>query len=188
MADIRDLVRLDGRVAIVTGGARGIGRETAEMLAAAGARVAVADLDKAAAEAAAAAMRAAGLHAFAIAVDVADEAKRGGDGPGDPRERRAPRHSRQQRRHRDPPSRGRTRSGGLGQGGRGQHDRRFLMRPRRRPADDRQRRGRDRQCRLDRRPVGRRPLPQHLLSGDEGRDRQHDPRARGGMGARTEFA
>ncbi len=73
MADIRDLVRLDGRVAIVTGGARGIGRETAEMLAAAGARVAVADLDKAAAEAAAAAMRAAGLHAFAIPADVADE-------------------------------------------------------------------------------------------------------------------
>ena len=74
MADIRDLVRLEDRVAIVTGAARGIGRETAEMLASAGARVAVADLDKAAAEAAAAAMRAAGLRAFAIAVDVADEA------------------------------------------------------------------------------------------------------------------
>jgi NAD(P)-dependent dehydrogenase (short-subunit alcohol dehydrogenase family) len=74
MADIGDLVRLDDRVAIVTGGARGIGRETAEMLAGAGARVAVADLDKAAAEAAAAAMVAAGLRAFAIAVDVADEA------------------------------------------------------------------------------------------------------------------
>lgn len=74
MADIRDLVRLDGSVAIVTGAARGIGRETAEMLASAGARVAVADLDATAAEAAAAAMRAAGLRAFAIAVDVADEA------------------------------------------------------------------------------------------------------------------
>jgi NAD(P)-dependent dehydrogenase (short-subunit alcohol dehydrogenase family) len=74
MADIRDLLLLDGRVAIVTGGARGIGRESAEMLAASGARVAVADLDEAAAEAAAAAMSAVGLRAFAVAVDVADEA------------------------------------------------------------------------------------------------------------------
>ena len=74
MADICDLVRLEDRVAIVTGAARGIGRETAEMLASAGARVAVADLDKEAAEAVAAAMRTAGLRAFAIAVDVADEA------------------------------------------------------------------------------------------------------------------
>jgi NAD(P)-dependent dehydrogenase (short-subunit alcohol dehydrogenase family) len=74
MADIRDLVRLDGRVAIVTGGARGIGRETAEMLAAAGACVAVADLDQPAAEAAATAINAAGLRAFPIRVDVTDEA------------------------------------------------------------------------------------------------------------------
>ena len=44
------------------------------MLAAAGAHVAVADLDKATAEATAAAMAAAGFRAFAIAVDVADEA------------------------------------------------------------------------------------------------------------------
>ena len=74
MADIRNLVRLDGRVAIVTGAARGIGRETAEMLAVAGARVVLADLDKAAAEAAAAAISAAGLRAFAVRVDVTDEA------------------------------------------------------------------------------------------------------------------
>ena len=74
MVDVRDLMRLDGRVAIVTGAARGIGRETAEMLAAAGARVVLADLDKGAAEGAAEAMRAKSLHAIAIAADVADEA------------------------------------------------------------------------------------------------------------------
>jgi NAD(P)-dependent dehydrogenase (short-subunit alcohol dehydrogenase family) len=74
MVDVRDLMRLDGRVAIVTGGARGIGRETAETLAVAGARVVLADLDKSAAEGAAAEMRAVGLHLTAIVADVADEA------------------------------------------------------------------------------------------------------------------
>jgi NAD(P)-dependent dehydrogenase (short-subunit alcohol dehydrogenase family) len=74
MVDVRDLMRLDGRVAIVTGGARGIGRATAETLAAAGARVVLADLDKKTAEGAATEIRALGLHAKAIVVDVADEA------------------------------------------------------------------------------------------------------------------
>jgi NAD(P)-dependent dehydrogenase (short-subunit alcohol dehydrogenase family) len=74
MVDVRDLMRLDGRVAIVTGGARGIGRETAETLALAGARVVLADSDKNTAEGAAAEMRALGLNVTAIVVDVADEA------------------------------------------------------------------------------------------------------------------
>jgi NAD(P)-dependent dehydrogenase (short-subunit alcohol dehydrogenase family) len=74
MVDVRAWMRLDGRVAIVTGGARGIGRETAETLAVAGARVVLADLDKETVEGAAAEIGALGLHATAIAADVADEA------------------------------------------------------------------------------------------------------------------
>ena len=73
MADIRDLVRSGRPGRDRDRGRARIGRESAEMLAAAGARVALADLDKAAADAAAAAMRAAGLHAVAIGADVADE-------------------------------------------------------------------------------------------------------------------
>ena len=74
MADVHDLMRLDGRVAIVTGGARGIGRETAETLAESGARVVIADLDEGAARASAAEIAASGRRVSAIGVDVSDEA------------------------------------------------------------------------------------------------------------------
>ncbi len=74
MVDVRNWMRLDGRVAIVTGAARGIGRETAETLAAAGARVVLADLDREAAQVAASKICTLGLHAIAIDADVADEA------------------------------------------------------------------------------------------------------------------
>ncbi len=48
MSDIPLRMRIDGAVAVVTGGARGIGRATAWSLANAGARVVIADLDVAA--------------------------------------------------------------------------------------------------------------------------------------------
>ncbi len=60
--------RLDGRVAIVTGGAMGIGRAIAEALAAEGARIVVADLEGA--EEAAAALP---TEALGLRVDVSSE-------------------------------------------------------------------------------------------------------------------
>ena len=70
---LADLWSLDGRVALVTGGARGIGLACAQRLAEAGAAVAVADLDKAAAEEAAAQIAAAhGRAAIGIELDVSE--------------------------------------------------------------------------------------------------------------------
>ncbi len=62
--------RLEGKVALVTGGGSGIGRAVCQALSAHGARIAVLDRDLAAAEATA---RTLGTAAQAIAVDVADE-------------------------------------------------------------------------------------------------------------------
>ena len=61
--------RLDGRTALVTGGASGIGEATCRALAAAGAAVVIADLDSARAEALAAQLPAASTLIF----DIADE-------------------------------------------------------------------------------------------------------------------
>jgi 3-oxoacyl-[acyl-carrier protein] reductase len=60
------------QVAVITGGARGIGLGIATVLAGAGARVVLADLDLDAAEAAAAHLRARGLAAEGLAADVTD--------------------------------------------------------------------------------------------------------------------
>jgi 2-hydroxycyclohexanecarboxyl-CoA dehydrogenase len=63
---------LQGRTALVTGGARGIGAEICRALAAAGAAVAVCDIDEAAARATAAALERGGARAAAFGTDVSD--------------------------------------------------------------------------------------------------------------------
>jgi NAD(P)-dependent dehydrogenase (short-subunit alcohol dehydrogenase family) len=64
---------LDGRVAVVTGGASGIGRATVLAMSAAGASVVVADLNEAGADQVASEVVAHGGRAVAAAVDVSDE-------------------------------------------------------------------------------------------------------------------
>ncbi|MCC6777401.1 MAG: SDR family oxidoreductase [Hyphomicrobiales bacterium] len=64
---------LNGRSVIVTGGGKGIGKVYVEELAKAGARVVAADIDGTAAEAVAASLRAQGLEAVGLAVDIASE-------------------------------------------------------------------------------------------------------------------
>ena len=66
--------RLEGKVAIVTGGANGIGRAFSLGLAKEGAHVVVADVADAAAEELAAELRETGPEALAVHVDVGDEA------------------------------------------------------------------------------------------------------------------
>jgi 3-oxoacyl-[acyl-carrier protein] reductase len=63
---------LDGRVALITGAGRGIGKAVAQTLAAAGARVALLSRTEANAQAVAHAIEAAGGHALAFGGDVAD--------------------------------------------------------------------------------------------------------------------
>jgi len=65
---------LSGKVAIVTGAAQGLGADTARLLADRGATVVLADIDFAGAEAAADAITESGGRAFAVAIDVTDEA------------------------------------------------------------------------------------------------------------------
>ena len=66
---------LQDKIAFVTGAASGIGKEIASTYARAGARVAIADMNRDAAETAAAEIRATGASAMAVAADVTDEAQ-----------------------------------------------------------------------------------------------------------------
>lgn len=68
---MHDMFRLDGKVAVVTGSSRGIGRATAEAMARAGARVVVSSRQQAACEQVADAIRAEGGQALAVAADIA---------------------------------------------------------------------------------------------------------------------
>jgi 3-hydroxybutyrate dehydrogenase len=68
-------MKLQDKVCIVTGAASGIGREIANTYAREGGKVVIADLNKAAAQAAADAIVAAGGVAMAVAMDVTDEAQ-----------------------------------------------------------------------------------------------------------------
>jgi 3-hydroxybutyrate dehydrogenase len=66
-------MRLKDKIAIVTGAASGIGKQIALTYAREGAKVAIADLDKGAADAAAAEIKATGGQAIGIAMDVTNE-------------------------------------------------------------------------------------------------------------------
>lgn len=67
-------MRLDGKVAIVTGAASGIGKRIAEVYAENGAAVVIADLNLEGAKAVADELKAKGARATAVAMDVTDEA------------------------------------------------------------------------------------------------------------------
>jgi 2-deoxy-D-gluconate 3-dehydrogenase len=72
MKTVGELLDLSGKTALVTGGAMGIGLGIAERLAEAGAKVAIVDMNKEAAESAAAALSAEGRFASAFQADVSD--------------------------------------------------------------------------------------------------------------------
>ena len=71
-ADLMNAFRLDGRVAAITGGARGIGYETARLFIAAGARVVLLDVDEEGAAKAAAQL---GQQVSSARLDVSSEAE-----------------------------------------------------------------------------------------------------------------
>lgn len=67
--------RLDGKIALITGGARGLGAEMGRAMAAEGAAVALTDILTSEGEATAAALRETGANAIFLEQDVTDEAR-----------------------------------------------------------------------------------------------------------------
>ena len=174
MTDYLGLLRLDGRVALVTGGGRGIGRATAQAMAQAGAQVAVCDIDEEAAQQVA--------QEIAARRGVPAGRRRRGRGQVGDRCRRGAarphRHSGQQCRARRARTDRGSADGTLAARARGQSGRQFLLRARGGPAHARGgARGRG-QPRLDHGPGRRRPLSEPRLSQRQGRDRQLHPGAR----------
>ena len=72
-------MNLNGKTAVITGGASGIGLATAEALAAAGAHVFIGDIAEKEGEAVAAAIRGRGQKAYFGCLDVTEEAFDGGE-------------------------------------------------------------------------------------------------------------
>jgi len=70
MASVLDRFRLDGQMAVITGGARGIGRATAEAFVAAGARAVLIDLDLEEAKKAALALGNAEAHSLNVTLEA----------------------------------------------------------------------------------------------------------------------
>ena len=66
-------MKIDEKIALITGGGAGLGRELAKGFARAGAHVLIADIDADAAESVAALVRAEGRHAWPVLVDLCDD-------------------------------------------------------------------------------------------------------------------
>src|SRR5664280_2402918 len=74
MTEQQNPFNVAGKVALVTGGGQGIGREVVRTLAGAGADIAIADLNMVTASEAAAEVKGMGRRAMAVKVNVADPA------------------------------------------------------------------------------------------------------------------